>query len=356
VIGPEVPAGRKSHHLIAHIDLAPTFVELAGGTVPNFVDGRSFDRLLTPTGIDDHPDFRQALLVENWSTISEFGFQAFGASTTLRKTDSVYTEWANGDRDFFDLETDPEQLVNTYDELDSLTQDTLSLSLRLLKNPDQPPKARFSSPYLQGQTISVGSHLRGLAEDSLGVAGVSLAVYDIDAKRYWSGMGWQDSFVLLDTELENPNGQITFWNYTKMPTGADLVPGTVAVWAWASNESVCQLPATPARFTFDQTPPEVTFDVPEPSFTGPALLEGTTVDNVAVEAVRVFIRQRSTGLYWNGEAFQEAEAYSATQSDKASHWELMISLPIGQYLATAQAIDQSGYLSEPSSVQEFEIE
>ena len=355
VIGPGIPAGRTSNHLIAHIDLGPTFVAIAGGTTPDFVDGRAFDHLLTPTGIDDHPTFRQAMLVENWFTTFEFGHASFGASTSLRKVDSVYTEWANGERDFFDLKTDPLQLNNTYDELEPLLQESLFWSLRALKNPDHPPKARFSNPYLEEQTIAVGSSLRGLAEDALGVRRVSLAIRDSETGRFWNGTDWQNSFTLLTAELENPDGQITFWNYSKMPTGEDIVPGTVVAWAWACNENACQNPAMKASFNFDGTPPELTFIAPHASYTGPALLEGTASDDVGVEDVRIFIRKRMNGDYWNGEGFQESEAFIATQTDNHDQWGLMISLPVGKYLATAQARDQSGHVSEPSSIQMFEI-
>ena len=48
VRGPGVPAGATSDSLVGNIDIAPTFAQLAGVPIPDFVDGRSFAGLLSP--------------------------------------------------------------------------------------------------------------------------------------------------------------------------------------------------------------------------------------------------------------------------------------------------------------------
>ncbi|MFT4039183.1 MAG: sulfatase, partial [Thermomicrobiales bacterium] len=57
--GPGIPAGRVNPALVANIDLAPTFAELAGAAVPAFVDGRS----ITPA-LRGGDSGRRALLLE----------------------------------------------------------------------------------------------------------------------------------------------------------------------------------------------------------------------------------------------------------------------------------------------------
>jgi arylsulfatase A-like enzyme len=358
VMGPGVPAGRTADQLIAHIDLAPTFVALAKGTTPDFVDGRSFVHLLSPNGIDNFPAFKQALLVENWSTLTEFDTRSFGASTTLRMADSVYTEWANGDKDFFDLKSDPQQINNTFDELAPWHQDFFAWWLRLLKNPNQQSKARFSNPYLRDQTIAKGTSLRGLAEDSLGIKRVFLAISDVSTNRYWNGTAWQDSFTQVNTELENPNGQITFWNYSAMPSGADAVSGQVAAWAWAFDEDFHLTPPTLALFKFDESPPELHLNSPTSGqrFSGPAFFQGTATDNLEVKEIRITIRDQNTNYYWNNGEFQIAEAHLVTQPDKYHDWGLMLSLPTGAYNLTVDAVDESGNASPAEPDRSFFVE
>ena len=92
-------------------------------------------------------------------------------------------------------------------------------------------------PFEDGELISVGQGLRGLAEDSIGVEHVRLAVFDIEEKLYWNGSDWQPEFFLLRAELENPGGQITFWNYDEMPVGAQVAPGLMAAWVWSYDEN-----------------------------------------------------------------------------------------------------------------------
>ena len=107
VKGPGVPAGRQGNQLLGHIDIAPTIVELAGGQVPDFVDGRSFANLLDLDGLTSSPNFRSTLLIENWISTNQFGTIEYTASTSLRTSDTIYTEWSIGGREFFDLSLGP---------------------------------------------------------------------------------------------------------------------------------------------------------------------------------------------------------------------------------------------------------
>ena len=158
VRGPGVPDGRTLEHLAGNIDLAPTFAELAGGTPPEFVDGRSLVRLLggTPPTPDE---WRQAFLLEHGDT-SPRG-DATGASATpgpgatagapataagvsegdnpqvvaptaqarrmipafrgMRTHDWVYVEYATGERELYDLRADPFELQNLVATTDSAT-------------------------------------------------------------------------------------------------------------------------------------------------------------------------------------------------------------------------------------------
>jgi arylsulfatase A-like enzyme len=155
VRGPGVPEGRTLDHLVLNNDLAPTFADLAGAETPAFVDGRSLVPLLT----DDPPpteDWRQAFLVEAMaetadvpesvddteliplltgdtqppedtrraSPLDEAPLQNAGRPglQAVRTQDHLYVEYENGESELYDLDEDPYELDNAYDDagLDSL--------------------------------------------------------------------------------------------------------------------------------------------------------------------------------------------------------------------------------------------
>lgn len=124
--GPGVPQGAEIHALVTNIDFAPTFAEIAGVPTPDFVDGRSFLPLLE----DPDQPWRQAILIER----SQFEFQyerlAYAQGLEgealertasfrgLRTRDTTYVEYGTGERELYDLTTDPLQLSNLAPEAD----------------------------------------------------------------------------------------------------------------------------------------------------------------------------------------------------------------------------------------------
>ena len=107
VRGPGVPAGVRLPHLVANIDMAPTFAAIAGTKPPEQVDGLS----LLPLLAGDAPppsSWRQSLLVEGWAG-GEAGVPEYRA---LRSGDRLYVEYATGERELYDLAQDPFQLRN----------------------------------------------------------------------------------------------------------------------------------------------------------------------------------------------------------------------------------------------------
>jgi arylsulfatase A-like enzyme len=112
VRGPGVPAARVIDDLAVNIDLAPTVAELAGAPVPEFVDGRSLVPLLT--GSSSPADWRRAFLVEYWPEAGDevSRFQA------LRTQDHLYVEYQTGERELYDLSSDPDELESLYPAAD----------------------------------------------------------------------------------------------------------------------------------------------------------------------------------------------------------------------------------------------
>ena len=104
---------RVESRLVANIDIAPTFYELAGVPIPPEVDGRSLVPLLDSTRAQATP-WRDALLIEGWvgPPAQKIGWTSFAAVNTGRH---VYVE-NEGDRaELYDLTSDPHQMRNLAD-------------------------------------------------------------------------------------------------------------------------------------------------------------------------------------------------------------------------------------------------
>lgn len=154
VRGPGVPAGGTVEEIVLNTDLAPTFADLAGARVPDFVDGRSFAPLLH----GERPaTWREGFLVERYDDDVTAALGAGAAAAAgddgegtgppgdaagggaapappedgdvgpipptitvsltpayfaLRTRDHLYVEWGNGDVELYDLRADPYQLDN----------------------------------------------------------------------------------------------------------------------------------------------------------------------------------------------------------------------------------------------------
>jgi len=145
VRGPGVPVGKTIDHLTGNVDLAPTWAELAGAKAADFVDGRS----LVPLMRENPPapnHWRQAFLIENGryqapparATVtpapntptdlleppdqddllmailpflqrSTLGVPAFRGFRTRTQS---YVEYITGEKELYDLKSDPYQLQN----------------------------------------------------------------------------------------------------------------------------------------------------------------------------------------------------------------------------------------------------
>ena len=120
VRGPGIQAGTTVTQMAANIDLAPTFAELAGAEVAEFVDGRSLVPFLLGRA-EDVTDWRNALLLETGYLDRESHVIAYRG---IRAEAFTYVEYESAELEFYDLTSDPYQLDNLAGELDA---ETLSL-------------------------------------------------------------------------------------------------------------------------------------------------------------------------------------------------------------------------------------
>lgn len=158
VRGPGVSAGEVlSGYLTGNVDLAPTFADLAGVNIPDFVDGRSLEPLFASSR-PSLAEWRQAFLLESYQgdrRPEETGWLPRLASLNpsagvlepadptdldgpgaaysgLRTTSYKYVEYADGGREFYDLLQDPYELDNLADQLSPALAQQLSDWLKRL--------------------------------------------------------------------------------------------------------------------------------------------------------------------------------------------------------------------------------
>jgi arylsulfatase A-like enzyme len=133
VSGPEVPLDRTLNRIVENIDLYPTFLQLTGTPSRAGVDGRSIVPLLHG---EDVSRWRTAALVEHRGPAEESGDPDFENGSlggnpisyeAVRLGDAaiagrlvrnaVYVEYANGEREYYDIGDDPYERVNAYRRL-----------------------------------------------------------------------------------------------------------------------------------------------------------------------------------------------------------------------------------------------
>jgi N-acetylglucosamine-6-sulfatase len=138
VTGPGIPAGEHVSQLAENVDMNPTFQDLAGVKAPSSVDGRSLAGLMRGRSEDD---WRQAALVEHHHAASTNGDPDAAPENTgnppsyeaMRTADSVYVEYADGEREFYSMRSDPDQLNNREASLTQSQRDSLHRALTALQ-------------------------------------------------------------------------------------------------------------------------------------------------------------------------------------------------------------------------------
>jgi N-acetylglucosamine-6-sulfatase len=109
-----VPAGSRPDGLVLALDIAPTMIDLAGGTPGPHVQGRSLVPLL---GGRRPSDWRTSFLVEYWSE-NAMPWLVGMTYKAVRTERAKLIHWINRDGvdELYDLAADPYELVNLIDD------------------------------------------------------------------------------------------------------------------------------------------------------------------------------------------------------------------------------------------------
>ncbi|MEE2639404.1 MAG: sulfatase-like hydrolase/transferase [Planctomycetota bacterium] len=358
VSGPGVRPCR-ANHLLAHIDLAPTFLELAGGRQQDFFDGKSFARLIRDPGSCQPESWRESILIENWQMRK---FMQFALRTTfcqLRLYDEVYTEWADGSREFYDLSRDPLELRNRYTDLEPDRVSQLSNQLKGCRRMMPEPIATVERPpATQVPLAGPPFVIRGVAEDSSGVEKVDLVIRKWSSGDYWNGKSWQQERLVLETALKNRGGIQSEWNYSFSPTAGELSSAryNVVPRAYASNGKFTRS-VNVEPFHFDTCPPSTFIQKIHVPVSGQVRATGRTRDNHRVREVRIQLFNSDTGEFFDGSGWAARKNHVCRETDANDRWEFQTPpLASGNYVIRARAYDVAGNWDPTQEVRRFRIE
>lgn len=216
---------------------------------------------------------------------------------------------------------------------------------------DARPDTRIVSPTNYQQDFENTSvSITGTATDDLGVAGVDVAVYDVNSRKWLQGDGQFNSFEMLGTIVDSPGATAVTFSLE-----LDLPIGTYRVYTYALDTSG-QYDASAARavsnilvYPGDAEPTiELNSPIAGDQFAGGVIsASGRAFDDVGVERVEVLIRARTQ---WFGPrrdgtmgAPQWVEAFASNPGGVFTDWSYSsIELPAGEWYVRARTVDSVG--------------
>jgi arylsulfatase A-like enzyme len=160
VVGPGVAPGRTTTDMAENIDLAKTFAAIGGTTLRS--DGHS---LLDLIHGHDPAGWRNAILVEHHGEVMslrdpDYQQSPSGNPTTyeaMRTPRFLYVEYADGEREFYDLRRDPFELHNLVGELTSSQLPRLHAELSRLERCHGGPRCWAAMHIARGPAPSRGA-------------------------------------------------------------------------------------------------------------------------------------------------------------------------------------------------------
>jgi hypothetical protein len=359
VMGPGIPQGAQVGHLLAHIDICPTILELAGASIPESVDGKSFRPLLLEPNSEDEELWQDAVMIENWNKKNVYGNIIVGAYTALRMHHEIFVSWATGDYEYYDLESDPFQLDNGWSSLSRERKQELKRSIRRFRHRPIDPIATLDQSY-KDRFLSQRITLSGYAEDDKSVADAFVVLRSRATHRYWNGSSWQDEWHGNRVALENPDQPITIWNYqTEVTTETDSGLDEL-VFSYRAIDQAGNFTTDVAWHTnlIDGKAPEVDFDndLNNQVFASTVPLQGTYFDGVSFDHVQLAIRDIDRNKYWNGNGFQSGWTFVVPQLATDTNWQYRVDLPPGHYAASVRGFDSVGNWQAEPSIIRFQVE
>jgi hypothetical protein len=124
-----------------------------------------------------------------------------------------------GDKEFYDLASDPFELDNGYSELSDLQKSKLKKTLRESRAVEMMPIVTVIPMPVETTQVEEPAFIRGYAEDDKVIERVSLVIQDMQSKKFWNGTQWSQKRITVTADLSATDQQIVSWNY---PRSGDL--------------------------------------------------------------------------------------------------------------------------------------
>ena len=188
--------------------------------------------------------------------------------------------------------------------------------------------------------------MNGTATDNIGVERVNIAVKDKNASLWWTGSGW-GNFTWLETTLSDPAAATTEWSWEFDPG----LTGSFALLLRAEDTSGnvdSTRPWVSFSVSSDLVPPNVEVTTPtkqEILPVGIVDVTGVATDDVAVQRVRVAVKDRTAGLWWDGTTWGNFTWFDATLTSPGAattDWSWTFDAGPGLYGFLVAAEDSSG--------------
>ncbi len=349
ITGPGVPKDQECDTLLANIDIAPTLVAIAGGQHPQSCDGKSFAGMISDPNADVDMG-REAILIENWGQAVSHDTVMPATYSSMRTHHHAYTEWATGGREYYDLQADPEQLVNLYPELVPERQRQLAAKMRRLRTSDAPPKLSGTKFKQATSSSRICGSLEptkfiGYVESDAGTKSIELEIRCGRSGDYWTAEGWSSERTRIPAVLDQPNGLVSRWSflldtraYAKLPTSdlsAKKVGLSIVATDLRNRETVAK---DDVQFSMAFADPETTVGSLQYDRSEKRLLtvSGMATDLNHVKVVRVGVQNSQTKEYWDGKQWgktfvqHDAEVTETSQDGEKVNciWTLKMPVPI----------------------------
>ena len=273
----------------------------------------------------------------------------------MRRYDTVYTEHATGEGEYYNLSSDPLQLNNSYSSLSSVGKAALALQLRSLKA-DSDPIVGISSPAEPGEEFMGGVELNGIIDAPAGAIEVRLSLLDTASRRFWNGDEWVSDFQQVSATV-NRTSMLSQWKYDFNPVD-NLPGGTVKVWVWGYDLVGRFTDPATTSFQLETSPPvsEILSPMHLATVSNEFTVFGSAFSSNEADLVRVIIRRRSDGLYFNGTDFQSDWTFTPSPVAADGTWSTSLELDAGAYFVATYAIDTSGTREELPQLNLFFVE